>query len=116
VATRERRVRADIVFSRAKIAVFVDGCFWHSCPIHGNAPRSNKSYWDTKLERNRVRDREQTEALESCGWAVIRVWEHEAPERVTERIAAAVVVRSSRSFAKSSRSSNFEARHDCPPP
>ena len=70
-------VRPDIVFTRRKIAIFVDGCFWHSCPEHGRRPRVNGHYWSPKLERNVVRDHEQTAALQSAGWIVLRFWAHE---------------------------------------
>lgn len=70
------RVRPDIVFLRRRLAVFVDGCFWHCCPEHGTAPRVNLDYWRPKLERNRARDRLVNDALTSGGWTVVRVWEH----------------------------------------
>jgi DNA mismatch endonuclease, patch repair protein len=73
-----RRV-ADIVFRSEKVAVFVDGCFWHGCPSHGTLPVSNGEWWKSKIELNRVRDAETTLVLESAGWAVVRVWEHQAP-------------------------------------
>ena len=73
-----RLIRPDVVFTKRRIAIFIDGCFWHSCPIHGRQPTSNAFYWSPKLEGNAKRDREQTEALESVGWAVLRFWEHEA--------------------------------------
>ncbi|MGW0779806.1 very short patch repair endonuclease [Streptomyces sp. NPDC002913] len=82
------RPRPDIVFTRAKIAVFVDGCFWHCCPDHGRQPGVNGSYWGPKLERNVQRDRTTDIALRAAGWTVIRVWEHENPEKATERIIA----------------------------
>ena len=69
--------RPDIVFTRWKIVVFVDGCFWHSCPTHGRQPRSNSEYWSAKLGRNRARDAATNDAFTSAGWAVVRVWEHE---------------------------------------
>lgn len=72
-----RAVRVDVVFPRARIAVFVDGCFWHSCPLHGTTPRHNAEYWIPKLARNVQRDRQTDAILESAGWLVIRVWEHE---------------------------------------
>lgn len=72
-----RAVRADIVFPRARLAVFVDGCFWHSCPQHGRVPRSNREYWEAKLRNNRQRDLRVTKALEAECWTVMRVWEHE---------------------------------------
>ncbi|TWH52641.1 T/G mismatch-specific endonuclease [Rhodococcus rhodochrous J38] len=69
-------LRPDIVFTRRKIAVFVDGCFWHSCPEHGRTPGVNENYWSPKLRRNAERDREQTRLLETAGWQVLRIWEH----------------------------------------
>lgn len=71
--------RADIVFARAKVAVFMDGCFWHGCPEHFVPPRSNTEYWGPKIARNMERDRETTERLEALGWTVMRFWEHEDP-------------------------------------
>jgi DNA mismatch endonuclease (patch repair protein) len=72
------RVRPDIVFTRRRVAVFVDGCFWHCCPEHGRQPSVNKWYWSPKLARNMERDREVNAALTQEGWTVIRLWEHEA--------------------------------------
>ena len=72
-----RRRRADIVFPRAKVAVFVDGCFWHSCPEHGTLPKNNRDWWVAKLEANVSRDRETDRRLTEAGWRVVRVWEHE---------------------------------------
>lgn len=70
------RRRADLVFTRAKIAVFVDGCFWHSCPQHATRPSSNAAWWAAKLERNRERDTQTTAHLQRLGWTVVRIWEH----------------------------------------
>ena len=72
--------RPDIVFPRAKIAVFVDGCFWHRCPEHSTLPKINREWWTTKLTRNAERDREKDDALRELGWEPIHVWEHEDPE------------------------------------
>ena len=83
-------IRPDIVFTAARVAVFVDGCFWHGCPEHGTRPRSNTAYWTAKLEINRRRDGEQTSALEAEGWTVIRVWEHEEAAEAAERVTAAI--------------------------
>jgi DNA mismatch endonuclease (patch repair protein) len=69
-------VRPDLVFPRQRVAVFVDGCFWHSCPEHGSRPRANSHYWEGKLERNRRRDEAVNAALEAHGWDVVRIWEH----------------------------------------
>jgi len=68
----------DIAFTRRKVAVFVDGCFWHGCPEHGTAPRSNAGWWAAKLSANQRRDADTTALLEAQGWRVVRVWEHEA--------------------------------------
>jgi DNA mismatch endonuclease (patch repair protein) len=81
------RRRADIVFTRVKLAVFVDGCFWHCCPDHGEVPAHNAEWWRAKLERTRARDVETTEALLSDGWTVMRVWEHEPPVAAATRVA-----------------------------
>lgn len=87
------RCRADIVFPRAKVAIFCDGCFWHLCPDHGRPPKTNESYWQAKLGRNVQRDRENDAALAAAGWLVIRVWEHESPNAAAARVAAAVKAR-----------------------
>ena len=84
------RFRPDIVVTRAKVAVFVDGCFWHSCPAHGTRPSSNADYWLPKLERNVERDREQDAALAVHGWQSVRIWEHEPPREAAERVRAIV--------------------------
>jgi DNA mismatch endonuclease (patch repair protein) len=82
------RRRADVVLTRAKIAVYVDGCFWHSCPEHATTPKSNQEWWEEKLAANVARDRKTDRDLEELGWAVVRVWEHEDMEAAAERIAA----------------------------
>ena len=71
-----RRVRPDIVFTGRKVAIFVDGCFWHACPEHGGKPKNNEWYWSPKLQRNVERDQLNTTALTAAGWTVIRLWEH----------------------------------------
>lgn len=86
----EMRVTADIVFTKAKVAVFVDGCFWHCCPIHGTRPKTNAGWWAAKLDRNVERDREADRRLASNGWTVIRVWEHEIADEAAERVLKAV--------------------------
>ncbi|MFJ1625316.1 very short patch repair endonuclease [Streptomyces sp. NPDC088190] len=80
----------DIAFTRAKVAVLIDGCFWHGCPVHATQPKSNAEWWRAKLERNMARDRETNEHLAREGWTVLRFWEHEAPGGVAEQVAAAV--------------------------
>ncbi len=83
------RSRADILFTKQKIAIFIDGCFWHGCPIHATAPKANADYWLPKLKRNVERDLEVTSALELLGWTVLRFWEHETAGEVVERIGEA---------------------------
>lgn len=80
-----RRV-ADIAFPRLKIAVFVDGCFWHGCPDHATWPKQNAEFWRSKIETNRIRDADTNERLGALGWKVIRVWAHESPVEVASRI------------------------------
>ena len=87
------RRTADLVFRRTKVAVFVDGCYWHSCPIHMTRPRANGGFWSEKLERTVARDRETTDALEAAGWLVLRFWEHEDPDEVAGRVREAVLAR-----------------------
>ena len=84
------RFRPDIVFTRARVAVFVDGCYWHSCPIHKTTPKKNADYWIPKLQRNVERDRAQDNALEAAGWRSVRVWEHEEPAAAADRVARTV--------------------------
>jgi DNA mismatch endonuclease (patch repair protein) len=84
------RCRADIVFRPKKVAVFVDGCFWHGCPVHGTSPRTNAVYWRAKIGRNVERDRLNEAELSAAGWTVIRVWEHEIPADAAERITWAL--------------------------
>lgn len=85
----EVRVRPDVVFTRRRIAVFVDGCFWHSCPDHSSTPKSNLDYWGPKLAANVARDRRVDAVLEAHGWVVLRFWEHDDPAGAAETIAAA---------------------------
>lgn len=90
------RVKPDVVFTRRRVAVFVDGCWWHQCPLHANAPKVNTAYWLPKLRRNVERDRETEEALVGGGWAVVRLWEHEvraSPDRAAATVSAVVMGR-----------------------
>jgi DNA mismatch endonuclease, patch repair protein len=80
------RRTADLLFTRAKIAVFVDGCFWHGCPEHHTVAKTNAEFWAEKVEGNRRRDRETDRMLGEQGWLVIRVWEHESQEAAVELI------------------------------
>jgi DNA mismatch endonuclease, patch repair protein len=85
-----RLVRPDIAFTRPKIAVFIDGCFWHLCPEHGQIPVTNRAFWQAKLGRNVARDREQTSALEAAGWTVLRIWEHVRTEDAVAMIVQTI--------------------------
>lgn len=84
--------RPDFVFPRARLAVFVDGCFWHGCPKHGRKPTSNLAYWIPKLKRNKERDASVSRQLSRAGWKVIRIWEHQLahPVLVSSRIRRAL--------------------------
>lgn len=84
------RRRADMLFAGAKVAVFVDGCFWHSCPRHTSIPRANREWWVAKLEKNRLRDRATDAHLEALGWTVLRFWEHEDPLTAVDAVEKAV--------------------------
>ena len=84
------RRTADVVFTKRRIAVFIDGCFWHGCPAHFAKPRSNVDYWEPKIDRNRQRDVETTELLRAAGWHVLRFWEHEDPRSIADSVEAAV--------------------------
>lgn len=82
----------DFVFPAARLAVFVDGCFWHSCPTHGSVPSSNCAFWSRKLDRNRMRDRQVRRKLCRLGWRVLRVWQHDLrePDRVVRRVTRSI--------------------------
>lgn len=82
----QRRRTIDIAFTKAKVAVFVDGCFWHGCPDHGTNPRSNSLWWQEKLAANAARDADTDRVLRELGWRVIRIWEHESPAVAAERV------------------------------
>jgi DNA mismatch endonuclease, patch repair protein len=95
----DRRRKIDIAFVREKVAVFVDGCFWHACPQHGTMPVSNNEFWREKLAKNRRRDGETTALLTEAGWSVVRVWEHEDPVEAADRVETLVLRRRSLSNA-----------------
>ncbi len=84
------RRTADLVFPRRRIAVFIDGCYWHGCAAHHRLPRANADYWSAKVARNRARDAATDEMLAAAGWTVLRFWEHESPEAVAEVVCLAV--------------------------
>ncbi len=85
--------RADIIFRPTNVAVFVDGCFWHGCPIHGTQAKANAEFWRVKIKQNRERDADTNQQLEEAGWKVIRIWEHEDPEEASEKIFNIVMKR-----------------------
>ncbi|MEU0196695.1 MULTISPECIES: very short patch repair endonuclease [unclassified Streptomyces] len=84
------RRRIDVAFPRAKVAVLIDGCFWHGCPQHATHPKANAEWWRRKLDRNMARDQETTEHLLAAGWTVLRFWEHTPAEEVAATVRAAV--------------------------
>ncbi|MFD7487416.1 very short patch repair endonuclease [Streptomyces mirabilis] len=84
------RRTADIVFRPVKLAVFIDGCYWHGCPDHYVPPRTNPGYWSDKVARNMARDRDTDEQLKAAGWTVLRFWEHDPADDSAVKIAAAV--------------------------
>lgn len=85
-----RPIRPDVVFTRRRVAVFLDGCFWHGCPEHQVIPKANRGYWEPKLRRNRERDRETDRRLIGAGWRVVRVWEHEPAAAACDAVIAAL--------------------------
>ncbi|CAM5671735.1 Very short patch repair endonuclease OS=Streptomyces alboniger OX=132473 GN=CP975_12890 PE=3 SV=1 [Streptomyces alboniger] len=83
----------DIVFTKVKVAIFLDGCFWHGCPEHATHPKANAEWWRLKLDKNMARDRETSDHLHAAGWTVLRFWEHESVEEVARQIVDAVAAR-----------------------
>ncbi len=108
------RVRPDIAFTARRVAVFVDGCFWHCCPQHGSQPANNTWYWRPKLERNVERDRAADAALTAAGWSVVRVWEHESVEAAVSAVVSALAA-SPQPRRLSGRSVQQPARRDIVP-
>lgn len=87
---RDLRTTVDIAFGPRQVAVFVDGCFWHCCPVHSTTPKANREWWLRKLEANVARDRQTDDALRQRGWTVVRVWEHEDPRLAADRVCEAL--------------------------
>nr|WP_285545931.1 very short patch repair endonuclease [Streptomyces lavendulae] len=87
------RREADIVFGPARVAVFVDGCFWHGCPLHATWPKNNAEFWRAKIEGNRRRDLDTDARLAEAGWLSVRVWEHEQADEAAARVLAVVASR-----------------------
>jgi DNA mismatch endonuclease (patch repair protein) len=90
----------DIAFTRARLAVFVDGCFWHGCPVHGTIPKHNRGWWIEKLENNRLRDTRKDGALADLGWITVHIWEHESVEIAAERVESLWRSRTGRSMKR----------------
>lgn len=88
-----RRRRADVLHRPSRVAVFVDGCFWHGCPEHSRPINTNAPFWTTKIERNRERDLDTDRTLRADGWLPIRVWEHEDPDKAARRVLRAIARR-----------------------
>ena len=109
-AERDVRSRPDVVFRRSRVAVFVDGCFWHGCPEHGTMPAANRDYWAAKLARNAERDARVDALLAARGWTVVRVWEHEEPDEAARRIESAGREAQSRAAATSGGSTPASTR------
>ena len=84
------RRRADVAFIGPRVAVFVDGCFWHGCPTHGTWPKSNPKFWRNKIKTNQKRDADTNKRLEEAGWKVVRIWEHEDPFDAARKIAETI--------------------------
>lgn len=91
VLRKPRRV-ADIAFPGRKIAIFVDGCFWHGCPEHATWPKRNADFWRQKIEANRQRDTDTNERLRSIGWTVLRFWSHESPAEAAKAVERMVAI------------------------
>jgi DNA mismatch endonuclease (patch repair protein) len=89
-AEAAKRARPDIVFTRQRLAIFIDGCFWHACPEHGRKPTKNQQYWSPKIARNVQRDEEQTTALKTEGWKVLRIWAHTPAAEAADLIQQAL--------------------------
>lgn len=86
----QRRRTIDIAFSRAKVAIYIDGCFWHGCPVHETSPKANSDWWAEKIRTNRARDADVTAQLKAMGWTVMRFWEHEEASLVVEQSGALI--------------------------
>jgi DNA mismatch endonuclease (patch repair protein) len=94
----ELRRTADLVFRPTRVAVFIDGCYWHGCPLHYKEPKTNTEYWREKINRNKERDTETDNHLAAEGWTVLRFWEHDDPSLVADAISLAVAERSSTDY------------------
>ncbi|XIE78683.1 very short patch repair endonuclease [Streptomyces sp. SBR177] len=107
------RREADIVFGPAKVAVFVDGCFWHGCPEHATWPKRNAEFWREKIEKNRVRDANTDARLKDAGWLALRIWEHESAAEAAAKVEAVVRERRALLVGRAKRSRDSEMT-ECP--
>lgn len=92
VSLKPRRT-ADIAFTKLKVAIFVDGCFWHGCPLHASWPKSNAAFWREKITKNMTRDTETTALLEASGWAVVRIWSHMSVDEAVGIVSRIIEIR-----------------------
>lgn len=92
-APGRRPIRPDVVFTRRRVAVFLDGCFWHGCPTHATWPKSNAGFWRDKIAANRRRDAENATRLTSEGWTVLRFWEHDSPDRIADEVERVIATK-----------------------
>ncbi|MGW7447621.1 very short patch repair endonuclease [Kitasatospora sp. NPDC054795] len=106
------RRTADLLFRPTRVAVFVDGCFWHGCPEHFVPPKTNPSYWESKISGNVTRDRDTDERLADEGWLVLRFWAHQSPEECADTVVAAVVARRGELAERKRR--RLEGKQGCP--
>jgi DNA mismatch endonuclease (patch repair protein) len=109
------RAKADIVFTKARVAVFVDGCFWHVCPEHQTWPQSNADWWRHKLEGNVARDRRADAALTAAGWDVVRVWEHQSPTEAADQVEVSLARRARPMVSSATRSDPIRTGEHVPP-
>ena len=98
VVSQKPRRTADIAFTKLKVAVFVDGCFWHGCPRHATWPRSNAAFWREKIIRNMARDAETTTLLEAAGWTVVRIWSHVSTREASDIVSRVIEERKEKLF------------------
>jgi DNA mismatch endonuclease (patch repair protein) len=103
----DRRRRADIVFTKQKVAIFIDGCFWHGCPEHYIAPRANRAFWADKVAGNEARDRDTDRRLRDLGWTVLRFWEHQDPSQVDQVVRELIAARRSITSRRGSPTESF---------
>lgn len=115
VSLKPRRI-ADIVFTKVKVAVFVDGCFWHGCPQHATWPKSNAAFWRDKIMRNMTRDVETTTLLEAAGWTVVRIWSHVPASEASDIVFRVIEERKAQLFGISDKPTSAPTQKSKAPP